>query len=656
MTVSYPGVYIQEVAGGARPIQAAGTSTAAFVGVAERGPIGEVRRVFNFTQFQSIYGGFLQNHYLAHGVFQFFNNGGAQCYVVRVACDPTATGVTKPETADITVQDRASTPQDALKLSASSKGAWGNSLEVAVRTAETDPENAFDLDVLRSDGGPGRPRLLETFSGLSMNPSSPSYVESVVNGRSTYIRVERNAANTNRIGGSIEGSRVSGTGNLLTPSQRKLQISLHGDGFQEIDLTEELAEVDLSKLEAIGGALQAAIRGTAPLRNSTPAEAYANATVTLAGEDEATGPRLRITSGQAQIDSTVEVADADDPQENAAGPLGFGTGTRSKHGSAEMRPHDTAPGRTYLLGDAVKKAPISDVHKGEDGSTPTDTDYINAFKLLDGILDFSLLAVPGIGSEAVADASMNYCRRRPLSDCFFIADMELQDDTLEEAEAWRDTIRTPNSYGAVYFPWLLMLDPNGGPEPIAVPPSGFVAGMYAQTDARRGVWKSPAGTQANLAGAVGLVTELTDQQQGGLNTNPKSVSVIRQFPGTGIVLWGARTLSSDPEYRYIAVRRMAIFLRVSLFNGVQWAVFEPNDEPLWSQLRLNINAFLMTLFRQGAFQGTTPDQAFFVKVDAETTTQADINNGVVNILVGFAPLKPAEFVVIRISQKAGQPG
>jgi phage tail sheath protein FI len=659
MTVSYPGVYIQEVSGGARPIQAAGTSTAAFVGVAERGPIGEVRRVFNFTQFQSIYGGFLQNHYLAHAVFQFFNNGGAQCYVVRVVHDPVAQEDKKPTTATVTVQDRAtspSTPQDALKLSASSEGAWGNSLEVAVRTAETDAENAFDLDVLWSDGGPERPRLLETFPGLSMNPKSPSYVESVVNGRSTYLRVKRNADSTNHIAGSIEGSRVSGTKDLLTPSQRKLQISMHGDGFQEIDLTEELADVDLSKLGAIGGALQAAIRGTAPLRASTPAAAYANATVTLVGEGEATGPRLRITSGQAQIDSTVEVVGVDDPKENAAGSLGFGARALSVHGSAEMRPRATKPARTYPLGDAVTTPPISGFEKGEDGSTPTDVDYINAFKLFDGILDFSLLAVPGIGSEAVADAGMNYCRRRPLSDCFFIADMAPHHDTLEEAQAWRDTITTPNSYGAVYLPWLLTLDPNGGPEPIAVPPSGFVAGMYAQTDARRGVWKSPAGTQANLAGAVGLVAELTDKEQGDLNTHPKSVGVIRRFPGTGIVLWGARTLSSDPEYRYIAVRRMAIFLRVSIFNGVQWAVFEPNDEPLWSQLRLNLNAFMMTLFRQGAFQGATPDQAFFVKVDAETTLQADIDNGIVNILVGFAPLKPAEFVVVKISQKAGQPG
>jgi phage tail sheath protein FI len=646
MTVSYPGVYIQEVSSGVRPIQAAGTSTAAFVGVAERGPIGEARPLFNFTEFQSIYGGFLQHFYLAHAVFQFFNNGGTQCYVVRVAHDPAV--------ADVTVQDRASTPADALTLSAVSPGAWGNNLEVAVRAAgSVDPENTFDLDLLESARGQDQPRLLESFSGLSMDPHSPSYVASVVNSRSKHIRVTPNASNPHQIAGFIEGTPLPGPGSLLGANQRKLGISMHGDGFQDLDLTAALANADLSKLDQIRGALQTAIRATGPLHASTPAEAYSKATVTLVG---AANNQLRITSGAARVDSSVEVRGAENPLENAAGPLGLAPPARRVNGSAEMRPPDTPPGSRYLLGDAIVAAPVSAVHRGDDGSTPAEQDYIGAFELLDTILDFSLLAVPGFGSEAVAEAGMNYCRRRPLSDCFFIADMASHDDTLVEAEAWRTAFNTPNSFGAVYFPWLLMLDPNGGPEPIPVPPSGFVAGMYAQTDARRGVWKSPAGVQANLAGTVGLVTELTDQQQGGLNTNPKSVCVIRRFPGTGIVLWGARTLSSDPEYRYIAVRRLAIFLRVSIFNGVQWAVFEPNDEPLWSQLRLNLNAFMMTLFRQGAFQGATPDQAFFVKVDAETTTQADIDNGVVNILVGFAPLKPAEFVVVKISQKAGQPG
>ena len=185
-----------------------------------------------------------------------------------------------------------------------------------------------------------------------------------------------------------------------------------------------------------------------------------------------------------------------------------------------------------------------------------------------------------------------------------------------------------------------------------MPPSGYMAGLYARIDASRGVWKAPAGTEASLNGVVGLAVELNDVQHG--NLNPMGVNVIRRFPAAGVVAFGARTISSDPEWKYVPVRRTAIMLRVSIYNGIQWAVFEPNDEPLWSQLRLNIGSFMMTLFRQGAFQGSTPSQAFFVKCDAETTTQADIDLGIVNILVGFAPLKPAEFVVVKISQKAGQ--
>lgn len=646
MTLSYPGVYMQEVSSGVRPIQAAGTSTAAFLGVAERGPVGEVMRIFNFTEFQTTYGGFLQHHYLAHAVFQFFNNGGSQCYVGRVARDP--------KIADVTIEDRGSSAEDALTLSAVSPGAWGNTLQVSVNSGSAlDPDNTFNLEVYESVPDQDQ-RLLEKFDGLSMNPASPSYVATVVNGMSRYIRVAPNLANSNQIEAYIEGTPVTGPEDqpLLGANQRKLRISMHGDGFQEIDLTAALSGEDVSVLENIRAKLEDVIQGLVPLRASTPAAAYSGATVTLTGDPE---NRLRITSGEVDANSTVEIRLAQDTAENAAGALGLGRGARRVDGSSEMRPPDTAQGRYYLLGDAPVTGPVSAVTAGSDGSTLQDLHYIDALSMLDTIRDVSLIAIPGVGSEAVADAGMNYCLNiRPLSDCFFIADMASHDDTLTEAEMWRDEVDAPNSYGAAYFPWLKMLDPNGGPEPIPVPPSGYVAGIYARTDARRGVWKTPAGVQASVAGTVGLVTELTDEQQGLLNVHPKSVCVIRRFPGSGIVIWGGRTLSSDPEYRYISPRRTAIFLRVSIFNGIQWAVFEPNDEPLWSQLRLNINAFMMTLFRQGAFQGTTPNQAFFVKVDSETTTQADIDNGVVNILVGFAPLKPAEFIVVKLSQKAGQ--
>ena len=180
-----------------------------------------------------------------------------------------------------------------------------------------------------------------------------------------------------------------------------------------------------------------------------------------------------------------------------------------------------------------------------------------------------------------------------------------------------------------------------------------MAGIYARTDNSRGVFKAPAGTEAGVAGALAPAAEVGDTEQDSLN--PDSVNVIRTVPGSGLVVWGARTFGSDAEWRYVPVRRMAIFLRTSIYYGIQWAVFEPNDEPLWASLRLNIRSFMLTQFRAGAFQGGKPDDAFFVKCDGSTTTQQDIDNGVVNILVGFAPLKPAEFVVLKLSQKVNQP-
>jgi uncharacterized protein len=190
------------------------------------------------------------------------------------------------------------------------------------------------------------------------------------------------------------------------------------------------------------------------------------------------------------------------------------------------------------------------------------------------------------------------------------------------------------------------------------PPSGYVAGIFAREDTNRGVWKSPAGLETTIKGTTGVVPwgNMTDPQQGVLNE--LGVNVLRSFPGIGTVVYGARTLVSDnvayAQWKYVAVRRMALFLEQSLYASLGWAVFEPNDIPLWNALTQEVQAFMLGLFRQGAFQGATADQAFHVQCDATTTSQADIDNGIVNILVAFAPLKPAEFVVIQIAQIAGQ--
>jgi len=209
---------------------------------------------------------------------------------------------------------------------------------------------------------------------------------------------------------------------------------------------------------------------------------------------------------------------------------------------------------------------------------------------------------------------------------------------------------------AVYYPRVRQSDPEREGQIDTFVPCGIIAGVMARTDGDRGVWKAPAGLDASLSGIRGLEVNLTDDDNGLLN--PVGINCLRTFPVFGSVVWGARTLRGADqladEYKYIPVRRLALFLEESLYRGTQWVVFEPNDEPLWAQIRLNLGAFMHNLFRQGAFQGKTPAEAYFVKCDKETTTQNDINLGIVNILVGFAPLKPAEFVIIKIQQKAGQ--
>mgnify|MGYP002619525483 CR=1 FL=1 len=208
----------------------------------------------------------------------------------------------------------------------------------------------------------------------------------------------------------------------------------------------------------------------------------------------------------------------------------------------------------------------------------------------------------------------------------------------------------------IYFPRLRMPDPLRENRLASFAPCGAVAGIIARTDGQRGVWKAPAGLEASFSGAQGFDFTMTDAQNGRLN--PLGLNCLRSFPVSGHLVWGARTMAGADalasEWKYVPVRRLALFIEESLYRGTQWVVFEPNDEPLWAQIRLNLGAFMQNLFRQGAFQGSSPRDAYFVKCDGETTTQNDIDLGIVNILIGFAPLKPAEFVVIRIQQMAGQ--
>jgi uncharacterized protein len=328
--------------------------------------------------------------------------------------------------------------------------------------------------------------------------------------------------------------------------------------------------------------------------------------------------------------------------------------TASATGTLTAPPPDTAANTAQnLTGGADGTVLTPSTNAGTGGAFETalfPASGSGGVNLLDLVPLFNLLCVPGEIVGSTLGLLEAYCEKRR---AFLIADA---DPGITDPLKLQGGPPINGMNAAYYFPWIEAPDPlrQGGIGPW--PPCGFMAGIYAATDASRGVWKAPAGTAATLIGVNGPHVPLNDAQNGVLN--PVAVNCIRTFQTYGTVVWGARTTQGSDEagsqWKYVPVRRIALFIEESLYEGTKWAVFEPNDEPLWASLRLNIGAFMQDLFRKGAFQGQTPQDAYFVKCDDETTTQNDINLGIVNVLVGFAPLKPAEFVVLQIQQIAGQ--
>lgn len=291
---------------------------------------------------------------------------------------------------------------------------------------------------------------------------------------------------------------------------------------------------------------------------------------------------------------------------------------------------------------------------GVDGAAPHASDYAAAYLVADREVDiFNLLVLPaanGVVQEQLWGAASVFCLQRR---AFLLMDAPVW-GSAQIATNNVDNLRIGlvKDYSALYFPRLTVsLDGL----PVQVGPSGAIAGLMARIDSSRGVWKAPAGTEADVRGVISVERRFSDGENGVLN--PKAINTIRVFP-TGVTCWGARTMAGDDanpsDYKYVPIRRLALYLEESLYRGLRWVVFEPNDEPLWGQIRLNVGAFMHGLFTQGAFQGQKSTEAYFVRCDAETTTQDDRNKGIVNIWVGFAPLKPAEFVVLYLQQMAGK--
>jgi phage tail sheath protein FI len=399
-------------------------------------------------------------------------------------------------------------------------------------------------------------------------------------------------------------------------------------------------------LTALARLLESAIRAAVP---DNPL--FAGASVDIASD------RLRVTAGPGLPSNRVTFASAGaDPTADEL-----------------MLTGATANSQEYTLGGgAVADTAQLGGPSGNDGDLPDAAALIGdlgsktGLHALEDVDLFNLLCIPrtaivggadgltDVQARAVMAVGESYCEKRR---AFFLMDTPRGIDEQPEIRNWlaaNDTLRHRNA--ALYYPRVRIPDPLDDFRLRSVGASGTLAGLCARIDAARGVWKAPAGTEASLRNVAELEDLLTDQENGALN--PLGIDCLRTFPIYGNVSWGARTLEGSDqqasEWKYVPVRRLALFLEESLYRGTKWVCFEPNDEPLWAQIRLNVGAFMHDLFRKGAFQGQTPREAYFVKCDKETTTQSDINLGIVNIVVGFAPLKPAEFVIITIQQLAGQ--
>lgn len=486
-----PGVYVEEVSSGAKPLEGVGTSTGAFIGKAQRGPVNEARLITNWTQFTDTFGTFIKDCVLAYSVYQFFNEGGTKCYVVRGA-KGSATTLTKSQ---FDILDSAAA--NTLTVLANSEGVWGDDITVKVED------------------------------------------ESIIPGETT-----------------------------ARADYFKLVIEYDGDEVEAFD--------NVSMLDSV-------IDHVA----------------------------LRVNS------KWIEVVD-----------------------TADTRPTN---GTYPLVG-------------GLDGDALVTTDWASADGFIfafDPIDDINIVAIPdALGNPIVTIAAYTYCLNR--GDCFYVADTIRDLALVTEVVTFRQlTGQFNSSYAALYYPWIEVSDPRTGGT-ILTPPCGAIVGTYSHTDVVRGVHKAPAGIDVGyLNSAVGVEYKLTKGEHDVLN--PIGVNVIRSFPGTGTVVWGARTLSADSEWKYINIRRLFLMLEETIDEGTQWVVFEPNTPKLWGNVKRNITAFLTGVWRGGALFGATAQEAFYVKVDGENNPPDSINAGKLIIEIGVAPVKPAEFVIIRITQKAMAP-
>jgi len=673
MPYTYPGVYITELTSPVHAIVGVATSIPAFVGYTPRGIDNRAQAIFSFADFERLYGGLATESELSYAVAQFYQNApGAQAYVVRV-----------PKTGG-----QAAVAFDGLTFTSRSSGAWANG-KLGIDVDQGPPADptadvtAFNLTITNLADGSS-----EYFPGLSLDNSRMNYVATVINdpdNGSQLVGVTGTPTSTTSappvtgiVGSGVTAANISTA--LSTGAGGTAAGVAHGDWGFQLDTTNPAAG-SVPKLPVAvtvfsnGAPIPQSMSGIASYLQRAINAALATA-VPGAAATCSVAPLVTVSGGVPAVTGhafriSVPVPDYPDAVLSIGAPSGSTQDARTALGlmAGAGTPNPVFNVARYTLGTGNSAWGLQTTSsKGADGNPPDPTSItgdqlaFTGIYALDKVDLFNLLCIPdatradlaGSQTQAIYSNAIAYCHQRR---AFLLVDPPASIKSVSGAIDWiSSTLGITDPNGAAFWPRVRLPDPLNNYSLRSFAPSGVVAGVYAATDGSRGVWKAPAGINATLNGVQSLTYPLTDEENGELN--PLGLNCLRAFPVYGRVLWGARTLQGADglasQWKYVPVRRLALFLEESLYRGLKWVVFEPNDAPLWASIRLNVESFLDTLFRKGAFQGTTPAQAYFVKCDSETTTQTDIDNGIVNILVGFAPLKPAEFVVIQLEQLTGQ--
>lgn len=620
----HPGVYVEEIPSGSRPIEGVATSVAAFVGAANRGNVGKPFLIGKFDDYTKEFGPIVdEKDTMGLAVQAYYLNGGGAAYICRLASGPTSNSTTTL----VHPSESSDNDTEVLTVTATSPGKWADSYYVRA----LNPVLLFDLEV-GTGADANSFNVAERYYGLSLVPERGDYLSTKVNGKSSLVRVDT----------AIES--------LLVVAETK---------------------PDDAVMKLSGGKPNAnpptphtlTVRDTA----STPVDVMVFTDISEGG----TAPSIRISNIALVFDiqigvrndsgtfSAVEEFTSVSMNENSDDFIETIVNDESSLVTVNVLETATAAQYPVTNNDGVQLT-------GGIATKPLAPDYTALYEnTLRKYRDISIMVLPGEAmakdgsGNAVVSATLAHCAK--MKNRILIVDPPKEHE-LDNANTVSDLTLPTSTYSVLYYPWIYMVNPLYHPDKnpdakktVLVAPSAIAAGMWAKIDGKRGVWKAPAGVEARVTGAAGLEFIIENLEQDQLN--PLGVNCIRKLPNYGSVFWGARSLATkaDPEWRYVPVRRTAIYIEESIYQGIQWAVFEPNDEPLWSSLRTNIGSFMNGMFRAGAFQGATAKDSYFVRCGlGDTMTQGDIDRGQVIVMVGFAPLKPAEFVVVRIQQKVGE--